>query len=391
MTETRKPLRRWLRFRRRRATLRTAPGTIKPHPDAPPPQLHVIAFGPDGVEESDLDSPEELQVYLERFPVVWLNVDGLGDAETIKQIGAIFQFHPLALEDVVNVGHRPKIEEYDHHLFVIMQMMSVQEEEPSEQLSLFVGRNYVVTFQERAGQDTFDPIRKRIRSARGRVRAAGADYLAYALLDSVVDGYFPILEVLSDRIDDIESHVAFDTGGQIIREIHTVRNELLHVRRAVWPLRDALSSLVREEHALIAAETRVFLRDCHDHCVQLIDLAEIYRELCSDLRDYLFTIVSQRTNDVMRVLTIIATIFIPLGFIAGVYGMNFDTSQSPWNMPELKWPYGYPFAIGLMLLVAGGLLHFFYRRGWILQDEWERKSQRSEDGDQRSDAGDKKT
>lgn len=374
---TQAPKRRWLRFRRRKATLRTAPGTIKPPPESPPPQLHVIAYGPEELEETDITSPEEMLPFLDKYNVTWLNVDGLGDASMIKKIGEMFQFHPLALEDVANMGQRPKVEEYDHHLYIVAQMMSDVDHEPAEQLSIFFGKNYVVTFQELPGQDTFEPVRKRIRKNRGRVRTTGADYLSYALLDSVVDGYFPVLEKLSDRIDDIEMHVGRATGGQVIREIHTVRNELLHVRRAVWPLRDAIGSMVRDDHAVIKPETRVFLRDCYDHCVQLIDLAEIHRELCSDLRDYLLTIVSQKTNDVMRVLTIIATIFIPLGFIAGLYGMNFDAEKSPWNMPELKWAYGYPFALGLMALVSGGLMYYFFRKGWIGSESWDVRDDRS--------------
>lgn len=350
---------------RRENTLRTAPGTIKPDPSCPRPAMHVIHYGPDHAEERDLTRPEEVRPCLEKPGVTWLNVDGLGDAATIRSLGEIFGLHPLALEDVVNTNQRPKIEEYEDHLFVVAHMMSAEDEQPYEQLSLFLGKNFVVTFQERPGGDTFEPVRRRIRKGHGRVRSAGADYLAYSLLDSIVDGYFPILEQLSNRIDDAESRAAGATGSQVFEDIHSIRNELLMVRRAVWPLRDALSAIVREPHAIVRPETRVFLRDCYDHTVQIIDLAEVYRELCSDLRDYLLTIISQRTNDIMRVLTIIATIFIPLGFIAGLYGMNFDTRESPWNMPELKWSYGYPFALALMAAVAVGLLYFFKRKGWI--------------------------
>jgi magnesium transporter len=234
----------------------------------------------------------------------------------------------------------------------------------SEQVSLFLGRNYVLTFQYLPG-DSFDPVRSRLRTARGRIRNSGADFLAYALLDATIDGYFPVLEVYGTRIEEIEDRMSERVGSESIHQTHRLRSDLMLLRRFIWPHREAVHALLRDEHPLISAETRVYLRDCYDHTVQIIDVVETHRDLCADLRELYFTQVSTRTNEIMKVLTIIATIFIPLGFIAGVYGMNFNTAVSRWNMPELNWPFGYPFALGLMAAVAGGLLYLFWRRGWF--------------------------
>jgi len=220
-----------------------------------------------------------------------------------------------------------------------------------------------VTFRQRAG-DCFDPVRERIHTRRGRIRELPADYLAYALIDAVIDSYFPVVEQFADHLEALEDQVAMRQGPQIIDRIHEVRNDLLLLRRSIRPHRDALNELVRDEHPLISSETRVFLRDCYDHTIQLIELLEVYREICADLRDYYLSIVSNRLNEVMKVLTIIATIFIPLGFIASLYGMNFNT-HLPGNMPELNWPYGYVGAVALMASVALGMLAFFWRSGWI--------------------------
>jgi magnesium transporter len=363
MSKTKSKRRR--RFRTRRKTQPgMVPGTIQPEPSSPPSEIEVICFGPDGIEEKKIADPRELKPLMDKWPVTWVNVDGFGDGTTIQQLGEFLGLHRLALEDVVNLHQRPKIDDYESYLFIVAQMMKL-DEEPPEQLSMFLGRNFVATFSSRPDGDCFDPVRERIRKSKGRMRNAGPDYLAYALLDSLVDVYFPILERLSERIDAIELNVDQNQSQAVMADIHDLRNELLVVRRAIWPLRDAMNTIVREPHDLIAAETRIYLRDCYDHTVQIIDLSELYRDLCSDLRDYIISLVSQRTNEIMKVLTIIATIFIPLSFVAGFYGMNFDPASSPLNMPELKWYFGYPFAIVLMLLVSGGMVYFFKRKGWL--------------------------
>ena len=249
-------------------------------------------------------------------------------------------------------------------LLIVTRLVAlIAEHLESEQISIFLGKNFVVTFQQRSG-DCFDPVRERIRTSRGRIREAGADYLAYALIDAVIDTYFPVVEQFADHLDDLDEEVATRQTPTVTDRIHGVRNDLLLLRRSVWPHRDALNELVRDQHPLITDETRVFLRDCYDHTVQLIDLLEVYREMCADLRDYYLSLVSNRMNDVMKVLTIIATIFIPLSFVAGLYGMNFNTAL-PGNMPELNWPYGYVGAISVMVVIALGMLIYFWRRGWI--------------------------
>ncbi len=342
-----------------------SPGTLHAAPDTLQPVIQVIAFNGDRMVEQPVDDVDQLSHVLDETMVTWINVDGLGDAKTIRKIGERFGLHSLALEDVINVHQRAKVEPYSDHLFIVTRqiVLTASEHLESEQISIFLGKNYVVTFQQRPG-DCFDPVRERIRTSRGRIRSAGADYLAYALIDAVIDSYFPVVEKFADHLEELEDQVAMRQSPDVIDRIHEVRNDLLLLRRSVRPHRDALNELVRDEHPLIGSETRVFLRDCYDHTIQLIDLLEVYREMCADLRDYYLSIVSNRMNEVMKVLTIIATIFIPLGFIAGLYGMNFNTSL-PGNMPELNIPYGYVGAIAMMSLVAVGMLVFFWRSGWI--------------------------
>jgi magnesium transporter len=291
-------------------------------------------------------------------------VVGVGDAETVRRIGEIFALHRLALEDCINVHQRPKVEEYEDHRFIVSRMAMIREGPDTEQISLFLGRNFVITFQEQPG-DCFGPVRERLRAARGRIRAAGADYLAYALLDAIVDSYFPVLESYGERIEDLEDDVLLRPDNRTVAQIFELKRDLLALRRAAWPQREAINTLIREPSPLIDDETRIFLRDCYDHAVHVLDIVETHREQAASLTDVYLSSMSNRLNEVMKVLTIIATIFIPLSFIASVYGMNFDTERSPWNMPELEWYFGYPFALGLMALTAAGLLLFFRRKGWI--------------------------
>jgi magnesium transporter len=352
-----------LRFRRRTPP-GAMPGTVAVDPQGARPVVRVMAYGPDELEEREVDDLDSLAKLVGRSPVTWVDVQGLGDAETITRLGEIFQLHPLALEDVVNTHQRPKVEDYGQFLFIVVRMIVPGERLDTEQVSLFLGRNFVVTFQERPG-DCLDPVRKRLRQARGRVRNAGADYLAYALLDAVVDAYFPAMEQYGEWLDTLDAEISAQPGSDVVVRVHQMRNDLLMLRRAIWPFRDDIGGLVREPNPLVSEETRVFLRDCYDHTVQIIDLVETSREMCSDLRDYYLSTVNNRMSEVMKVLTIMATIFIPLGFIAGLYGMNFDPEASAWNMPELGWSFGYPFALGLMAAVAGGQLWYFWRRGWL--------------------------
>ncbi len=344
----------------RRAPRGAAPGTLVLDPDAPRSQLHVFAYGPQACVEREIGAVDEVARMLGQHAVTWLNVDGLGDEPTLRRLGELFGVHRLALEDVVHVSQRPKIERYGDRLFIVVRMPTVAEDGTfhTEQLSLVLGPGFLVSFQERRG-DGFDPVRQRLRAGKGRARAAGADYLAYALIDAVIDGYFPVLEAAGDRLDALEEEILLGGRPGAVGRIHVVRRDLLAIRRAIWPLREAISALVRDPDPLVADETRIHLRDCYDHVVQLIDLVENYRELGSGLTDVHLSLVSNRMNEIMKVLTIIGAVFIPLTFIAGVYGMNFAV------MPELQAPWGYPAALVVMALSALGMVVFFRRKGWI--------------------------
>jgi magnesium transporter len=352
------------RHRRRRTKPGSSPGTITVDPDAPRPSIRVVAYGPEGCREEPVVDPGRLREWLGRWPVVWVNVDGLGDAQVIERLAEVFGLHRLALEDVVNIGQRAKTESFDEHLFVIMRMAEPAAHGRSDQLSLFLGKNYVLTFQERAG-DCFEPVRLRLRAGQGRLSRAGPDYLAYALIDAVVDSYFPVLEPLGARLAQIEDQVFSCPERRTMSAIQEVKSELRELRRAAWPHRDLMHALLRADTIWIQETTRVYLRDCADHAAEVMDLIENDREIATDLTAAYLSSMSNRLNEVMKLLTIVTAVFIPLSFIAGVYGMNFDPEASPWNMPELRWALGYPAALLLMAVVAAGMLVFFWKRRWF--------------------------
>ena len=337
-----------------------APGTLvapESH-QGQPVRISRITFSPDEMREVEAKTVEECFDLPAQPGVVWINVEGLGQPEVLTKLGEHFGLHPLALEDVLDVHQRPKVEAYADHYFVVMRIVHLSQEViEEEQVSLFFGPSFVITFLERAG-DLFGPVRERIRHARGRIRNAGADYLAYSLLDALVDALFPVLETVGERIERLEDEVVERPSREILPTLHALRRNLLGLRRTLWPLREALVSLQREEASFITPETRIFLRDCHDHAVQALELVEMYRETASFLMEVYLSAQNQRLNEVMKVLTVIATFFIPLTFIASIYGMNFQ------YMPELQWRYGYHATLGLMALIAGGLLGYFRRRGW---------------------------
>lgn len=341
------------------------PGTLVTDPLAPRPVLTVLAYGPQEFVEQGVTDPQEIREFLGKWPVVWINVEGVGDAGTVSQLGELFGLHRLALEDVLHTHQRPKVEQYGDHLFIVTRMVQLAEYLETEQLSLFLGKNFVLTLQDGVPGDCLDSIRERIRKKGGRIRDAGLDYLAYALLDAVVDAYFPILEQYGERLEEMEDEIATKPAPDTIARIHAIKRNLLTLRRAAWPQRETLSTLLREETPRVSAETRLYLRDCYDHVTQIIDLIETYRERGADLTDIYLSSVSNRTNEIMRVLTVISTIFIPLTFISSIYGMNFNSAISPWNMPELNWMWGYPLAMLLMTAVAWAQLVFFRRRGWL--------------------------
>ncbi len=354
---------------KRRTPTGSQPGTFITDPAAPTPVIRMISY--DGAEIDNVvisDIVQLRQKMTHKHRVTWIDVTGLGDARVLQEIGESFGLHRLALEDVINVHQRPKVEDYPDHTFIVMQMSEVTEDFIPEQFSLFLGKDFVLSFQEKPG-DSFDMIRNRLNLNGSRIRNEGADYLAYALIDAITDSYFPILERYGEAIENLEDKVLGVTDINSIHELHTIRRKLMLIRRAIWPLRDVLNILTRERSPFISEPTRVYFRDCADHCFQLIDIVDTARELAGNIADLYHSGASVRMNEIMTVLTIIATIFIPLGFIASLYGMNFDREVSPWNMPELGWRYGYLFSLALMLATAMGLLGYFWRKGWI----WSRK------------------
>ena len=299
--------------------------------------------------------------------VSWVNVTGLGTESVLQEIASTFGVHPLAMEDVVNTHQRPKVEEYGEHIFVVLRLPHVDDSTNAvtiEQIAIYAGDGFVLTFQEYAG-DCFDPIRQRLDQSRGRIRKRGADYLMYALVDAVVDNYFPLLERFGDRLDALEDEIIAGAATEVLGRLLDIKRDLLRLRRSVWPLRDALRLLLTGGHEFLSEDTRLYLRDCYDHLVVAVDMLDNQREVDSNLVNVHLSVVSQKMNEVMKVLTIIATVFIPLGFVAGLYGMNFNAELSPWNMPELSWYYGYPAALGLMAGITSVMLVFFYRKGWL--------------------------
>lgn len=299
--------------------------------------------------------------------ITWINVDGLHDIETIDRLGRHFGLHPLILEDILNTGQRPKYEYFTDHIFVVLKMLLFDEkrsEITSEQVSILIGPDFVISFQEKRG-DLFEPVRDRIRKARGRIRVSGADYLAYALLDAIVDGYFFILERISENIERVEEGLVASPAPETLEIIYGLKKDVVFLRKSVWPLREVISGLEREESELFHVSTRPFLRDLYDHTIQVIDTVETFRDMTSGMLDIYLSSVSNRMNEVMKVLTIIATIFIPVTFVAGIYGMNFNTGISGINMPELNWRFGYLFAWCLMAAIAGTMLIYFRRKKWI--------------------------
>ncbi|MBX7168610.1 MAG: magnesium/cobalt transporter CorA [Pirellulales bacterium] len=349
----------------RRTRPGAAPGSVVVNPESQAPLVQVMAFGPAGCRELRINKIDEIRPLLNEWPVVWIDVEGLGDADLILRLGELLNLHHLALEDVVNVHQRAKVEVYGDHLFIVARMVAQSEPFETEQLSMFLGERFVLTLQEERPGDPFDPVRERLRRNHGRLSTSSPGQFAHALLDAVVDAYFPLLERCGERLDAIETDLLSHAWESAITSIHSIKSELLGMRRAIWPLREAVNCLLRDHSEFFAADTHPYLRDLHDHTFQILDLIDTGRELASDLMDVYLSTVSNRMNEVMRVLTIIATVFMPLTFVAGIYGMNFNTQASPWNMPELNWYLGYPFSLLLMFGVTGAMMYFFYRKGWL--------------------------
>lgn len=345
-----------------------APGTLALHPEhaAGGSKLFVIAYDEVTLIEKEVTDLNEIKEYLNKYPVTWLNINGVGDLKLLENIAQMFNLHALAMEDVVNMHQRPKTEEYDNIMFAITRMPEVNNNILElEQISIFWGKNFVITFQANANDvDCLGPLRNRIKHGGKRQRLLQAEYLAYALLDTIVDSYFPILEQFGTKLDDIEEDVVLDPVAHVMVTVHEFKHDLQIMRRALWAQREAVRNL-NEIGKFTAVDMKFFIRDCEDHTVQLLEIVETYRERMSGLMDIYLSGISTRTNQVMKVLTIAATILMSLSLISSVYGMNFDLTSSPWNMPELRWKFGYFYALGLMTATGVVLFVLFWRKGWL--------------------------
>jgi magnesium transporter len=323
-----------------------------------PPRIHVLDYRGPRYEERDVGDVEELARYRTGDSVTWIEVEGLGDERVLRRIGEIFEVHPLALADAVNVPQRPKAESYEHHEFLVCRMAQLRGREiETEQVSLVIGPHWVISFQA-GDRDVFDPVRARIRS-NSPICQMGADFLAYALLDTLVDGYFPIVETLGDALEDLEERIVAGRVERNAADIHVIRRQLLHFHRLLWQQRDAVNALLRGESRFVGPAVRVYLRDTYDHAIHILDLVEAFREMAVSLMEVHLSSISNRLNEVMRVLTVISTIFIPLTFLVGVYGMNFRV------MPELEWRWSYPILWAFMIALAVAMFVGFKRRGWV--------------------------
>ena len=344
------------------------PGTLSIADGAKPSEIAFIDYNSDRYQFATSLAPEECAAHLNTASVSWVDVAGLGDKLTLEKLAQIFQLHPLLLENIVNVPQRPKLEDYQDQLVIITQMVNFEVKERRiwlEQVSFVLGQNYLLTVQEEPQQDCFDPVRDRLAKNKGVIRQRKADYLTYALWDTIIDGYFPVLEDYSEKIEELEELVLKQPTESTLAKIHQIKRELLVLRRTIWAQRDVLNTLIRDGHPLIDSRVTKYLKDCYDHTVQIIDTIEIYRELTSGLMDVYLSAVSNKMNQVMKLLAVISTVFIPLTFIAGIYGMNFNSEASPWNMPELDWYWGYPLCLAIMSAIAIGLLTYFWRLGWL--------------------------
>jgi len=338
------------------------PGTLIIEPDAKPSRIILIDYDEDNAIRKVDITPNACAPYIGTNTVSWMDIQGLGSETVLKQVGDIFNLHPLLLEDVVNVPQRPKLEDYNNQLLVISQMVRLKEDESgfdTEQVSFVLGKRYLLSFQEEELQDCFEIVRDRIRTSQGRVRKSGADYLTYLLLDTIIDGYFPVVEHYEDRIEALEDMIISNPDRDTMQEIYDVRRELLALRRLIWPMRNVLHLLMRDHHGIVSDEVQIYFRDSYDHVIQILEIIEAYRELAASLMDVYMSTMGNKLNEIMKFLTVISTIFIPLTFIVGVYGMNFE------NMPELKGEWSYFMVWLVMLAVAGGLIFYFWRKGWF--------------------------
>lgn len=321
----------------------------------------LIDYDEKQLQEKELKTIEECFPCKDEPTVSWINIDGIHEIDVIEKVGRHFNLHPLVLEDIVHTGQRPKAEDFGDYLYIVLKMLYYDEkldEVRAEQVSMIVGSNFLLSFQVQKG-DVFNSVRERIRQAKGRIRKAGADYLAYALMDAIVDQYFVIIEIFQEKMESLEEELVTNPTGQILETIHTMKREMIYFRKQVWPLREVVGGLARGESSLISEPTEIFLRDVYDHTIQVADTIESLRDVLSGMLDVYLSTISNKMNEVMKVLTIIATIFIPLTFVAGIYGMNFK------YMPELEWHWGYPAGLLLMLCIGVTMIVYFKRKKWL--------------------------
>jgi magnesium transporter len=323
--------------------------------------IGLIGYDQDGIVELQFTSVNDCLPHLDRTGITWVNVEGVHNVDIIRHLGEHYALHPLVLEDIVNTIQRPKIEDYDNYLFIVLRMLKPTGtgEFTSEQLSIILASDHIFTFQEGIQGDVFDGVRDRIRNGKGKIRGMGADYLAYALIDAIVDSYFSVLEDLGERIIDLEEELTTSPERKTLHIINEIKKEIIFLRKAVWPLREAVSFLERGDSHLLRDATRVYFRDIYDHTVQVIDTVETYRDLLSGMFDLYLSSISNRTNEIMKFLTVIGTIFMPLTFLVGVYGMNFK------HFPELEWHNGYFILWGFMLSLAAAMIIYFRRKRWL--------------------------
>ncbi|MBU0581293.1 MAG: magnesium/cobalt transporter CorA [Candidatus Margulisbacteria bacterium] len=324
-------------------------------------KITIINYDEAHYTEKELGSVEETYPFKNSPGITWINIDGIHQLNIIEKIGRHYGLHPLVQEDIVNTSQRPKMEEFEDYLFIVLKMIYLdkQRDVVTEQVSLVVGTNFVISFQEEKIGDVFDPIRALLKSEQFRIKKMGADYLAYLLIDAVVDGYFAVLEKEGESIDRLEDKLLAEPKPATLQAIHQLKRKMIILRKSVWPLREAINWLQRTESPLLKNTTKIYLRDAYDHTIQVIDAIEMYRDTLSGLTDIYLSSISNKLNEVMKVLTIIATIFIPLTYISGVYGMNFK------YMPELQWPLGYFIVLGFMAIVALLMIFYFRKKKWI--------------------------
>jgi len=345
----------------------TPPGTLieATRPEGSSLTIRLVDYDQENISIRDDINVAECAPFLQRDSVTWIHVQGVPSEAALRELGAVFQLHSLALEDVLNKGQRPKVEPFDDQLFLVMSLPEIRAGlVVIEQVSFFLGQNFLVSFCE-GGAVSFEQIVQRLHEHGVRLRSHGADYLLYTLLDMVIDQGFPVLESFGLELESLEEQILASAGGDTLERIHTVKRELILLRRMLWPQRELINQLLRGEQALVREETLIYLRDCYDHAIQVMELLETYREMTASMLEIYLSSINNQTNQVMRYLTVIATIFIPLTFIVGVYGMNFDRNAGPWNMPELSWPYGYLLVWLAMAGVVLSMLAFFRRRKWI--------------------------